>query len=392
MACRPPDTPGAIHLTADTAGHPAAGRPAQRKLITCQVLARAREPTPRAYSGPVSALRVLFIGGSGAISSACSALAVERGIELTVLNRGTTGERPLPEAATVLRADVRDPHAVRQALGDRDFDAVVDWVAFTPEHVQADLDLFRGRTGQYVFISSASAYQTPPARLPITESTPLRNPYWQYSRDKIACEELLTAAYRAEGFPATVVRPSHTYDRSLVPFDGGWTVLARMRAGKPGVVHGDGTSLWTLTHHRDFARGFVPLLGHPRTVGDSFHITSDDVLTWDQIAHALAAAAGCRAQIVHVPSDAIAAADPEWGAGLLGDKAHSMVFDNAKLRRVVPDYAATIPFETGAREIVAWHDEDPARQQVDGRLDATMDALVEKYRPSGRLSRSVPIR
>lgn len=330
----------------------------------------------------MSALKALFIGGSGIISSACSRLAVERGIELTVLNRGTTGHRPLPEGATVLHADVRDPASVREALGDREFDAVVDWVAFTPEHVQADVDLFRGRTGQYVFISSASAYQTPPERLPVTESTPLRNPYWQYSRDKIACEDLLTAAYRSSGFPATIVRPSHTYDRTLVPFDGGWTVLGRMRAGKPIVVHGDGTSLWTLTHHRDFAAGFVPLLGHPRTVGDTFHITSDDVLTWDQIAHTLAAAAGCEARIVHVPSDVIAAADPEWGAGLLGDKAHSMVFDNTKLRRVVPGYVATIPFEAGAREIVDWHDEDPSRQQVDPRFDRLMDDLVARYGPA----------
>jgi nucleoside-diphosphate-sugar epimerase len=323
--------------------------------------------------------RALFIGGSGIISSACSRLAVERGIDLTVLNRGATSHRPLPDGVPVLQADVRDPAAVRAALGDREFDVVVDWVAFTPDHVRADLDLFRGRTGQYVFISSASAYQTPPARLPVTESTPLRNPYWQYSRDKIACEDLLTAAYRDEGFPATIVRPSHTYDRTLVPFDGGWTVLARMRAGKPVVVHGDGTSLWTLTHHEDFAKGFVPLLGHPRTVGDTFGITSDDVLTWDQIAHTMAAAAGCEARIVHVPSDVIAAADPEWGAGLLGDKAHSMVFDNTKLRRVVPDYVASIPFEVGARQIVAWHDEDPARQVVDSRIDAVMDSLVERY-------------
>jgi nucleoside-diphosphate-sugar epimerase len=254
-------------------------------------------------------------------------------------------------------------------------------VAFTPGHVQADIDLFRGRTGQYVFISSASAYQTPPARVPVVESTPLRNPFWQYSRDKIACEDVLVAAYRDEGFPMTIVRPSHTYDRTMVPFDGGWTVLGRMRQGKEIVVHGDGTSLWTITHHEDFARGFVPLLGHPRTVGEAFHITSDDTPTWDQIATSLAAALGVEARIVHVPSDAIAAADPEWGAGLLGDKAHSMVFDNAKLRRVVPDYVATSPFEQGARQIVAWHDEDPARQQVDAQLDAVMDRLVEAYRP-----------
>jgi nucleoside-diphosphate-sugar epimerase len=329
----------------------------------------------------VSALRVLFIGGSGVISSACSRLAVQAGLDLYVLNRGSTRTRPLPEEARVLRGDVRDPASARAALGGLEFDAVVDWVAFTPEHVQADVDLLRGRTGQYVFISSASAYQTPPARLPVLESTPLRNPFWRYSRDKIACEDLLVRLYRDEGFPATIIRPSHTYDQTLIPFDGGWTALARMRQGRPVVVHGDGTSLWTLTHHADFARGFVPLLGHPRTIGEAFHITSDDVLTWNQIAQTLAAAAGTAADIVHVPSDAIAAADSEWGAGLLGDKAHSMVFDNAKLRAVVPGYRAVIPFEQGAREIVAWYDADPARQRVDTRLDAVMDKLAAAYRP-----------
>ena len=326
-------------------------------------------------------MRVLFIGGSGIISSACSRLAAERDIDLFVLNRGRSQDRPLPAVVTVLRGDICDPASAGAALGDREFDAVVDWVAFTPEHVRADIGLFRGRTGQYVFISSASAYQTPPARVPILESTPLRNPFLQYSRDKIACEELLREAYREEGFPATIVRPSHTYDKTLVPFEGGWTVLGRMLEGKPVVVHGDGTSLWTLTHHRDFAEGFVPLLGHPRTIGDVFHITSDDVLTWDQIAHTLAAALGVSADIVHVPSDAIAAADPEWGAGLLGDKSHSLVFDNAKLRSVVPGYRAVIPFEYGAREIVTWYGEDPARQRIDPRIDAVMDKLIETYRP-----------
>ena len=325
-------------------------------------------------------LRVLFIGGSGVISSEASRLAVRRGIELSVLNRGATHLRPLPPEASVLHGDIRDTASVREALGDREFDAVVDWVAFTPEHVQADIDLFRGRTGQYVFISSASAYQTPPSRQPVTESTPLRNPFWQYSRDKIACEDLLVEAYRETGFPATIVRPSHTYDKTKIPFDGKWTALARMRAGKEIVVHGDGTSLWTLTHSADFARGFVPLLGHPRTIGEAFQITSDDVLTWNQIAQTLAAAAGATARIVHVPSDAIAAADAAWGAGLLGDKAHSMVFDNSKLRSVVPGYRAEIPFEQGAREIIAWYDEDPARQRTDARLDAVMDKLVATYR------------
>ena len=328
----------------------------------------------------MSALKGLFIGGSGVISSACSQLAVERGVDLHVLNRGRSADRPLPEAATVHRADVNDGQSVREALGDNDFDSVVNWVAFAPEQVRADVELWRGRTGQYVFISSASAYQTPPGRLPVLESTPLRNPFWQYSRNKIACEDVLVTAYRDEGFPATVVRPSHTYDRTLVPLDGGWTAVERMRQGKPVVVHGDGTSLWTLTHHTDFAKGFVPLLGHPRTVGEAFHITSDDVLTWNQIVLTLGAAAGAEPHIVHVPSDAIAAADPEWGAGLLGDKAHSMVFDNSKLRSVVPDYCATVPFEQGAREIVQWHDGDPGRRQVNQHIDALMDMLAGRYR------------
>jgi nucleoside-diphosphate-sugar epimerase len=327
-------------------------------------------------------LRVLFIGGSGVISSACSALAVERGMDLYVLNRGRSSDRPLPSQAKLLQGDIRDPESVNGAIQDLDFDSVVDWVAFTPEHVQSDLKLFRGRTRQYVFISSASAYQTPPSRVPVVESTPLFNPFWRYSQDKIACEDLLVEAYRADGFPATIVRPSHTYDRTSVPFDGGWTALDRMRQGKEVVVHGDGTSLWTLTHHTDFARGFVPLLGHPGTIGEAFHITSDEVLTWNQIAEALATAAGVQARIVHVPSDAIAAADPDWGAGLLGDKAHSMVFDNSKLRGVVPDYVATVPFHQGARDIVAWHDEDPSRRRTDPRLDALMDRLVETFRPA----------
>ena len=323
--------------------------------------------------------RVLFIGGSGVISSACSRVAVDSGIELSVLNRGRSIVRPLPPGVSMLRADIREPRSVRDEIKDREFDAVVDWVAFTPEHVRADIELFRGRTGHYVFISSASAYQTPPARMPVTESTPLRNPYWQYSRDKIACEDALVAAYREEGFPATIIRPSHTYDETLVPFDGGWTVLGRMLAGKPVIVHGDGTSLWTITHHEDFARAFVPLLGHPRTFGEAIHITSDDVLTWNQIAETLAAALGVTARLVHVPSDAIAAADPDWGAGLLGDKAHSMVFDNAKLRAIVPGWQAVIPFEQGARQIVEWYLADPARQVTDQALDAVMDKLAAAW-------------
>ncbi|TDW95012.1 MULTISPECIES: NAD-dependent epimerase/dehydratase family protein [Kribbella] len=326
----------------------------------------------------MTGVRVLFLGGTGIISSACSWQAVEAGLDLTVVNRGKTSTRPLPPEARVLTADVDDASAFAEVAG-QDFDVVVDWLAFTPDQVRARTDALRGRVGQYVFISSASAYQTPPARLPITESTPLRNPFWQYSRNKIACEDLLTALYRDEGYPVTIVRPSHTYDRTLVPFDGGWTIVERMRRGQPVVVHGDGSSLWTLTHHRDFARGLVPLLGHPRTLGEAFQITSDDVLTWDQIAQTLASAAGTSAQIVHVPSDAIAAAHPAWGAGLLGDKTHSAVFDNTKLRRVVPDFVATIPFESGAREIISWYDEDPARRRIDPSIDEAMNTLITRY-------------
>jgi nucleoside-diphosphate-sugar epimerase len=330
-------------------------------------------------NGPMKAL---FIGGTGVISAACSQRAVDLGFDLTVLNRGRAGARTVPDGAELLRADIRDPESVRDALGAREFDVVADFLAFTPEHVQADIDRFRGRTGQFVFISSASAYQTPPSRLPVVESTPLRNPIWPYSQAKIACEDLLLRAYRDEAFPVTIVRPSHTYDRTSVPYDTGWTMIDRMRRGRPVVVHGDGTSLWTLTHSVDFAKGFTGLLGRPQAIGDAFHITSDEALTWNQIHEILAAAAGAEARIVHVPSDAILAADEAWGRSLLGDKAHSMIFDNAKVRSVVPDYAATIPFSQGAREIVGWYDEDPSRRQVDPHMDSLLDRLVEAHRPS----------
>jgi nucleoside-diphosphate-sugar epimerase len=328
----------------------------------------------------MSKLKVLFIGGTGVISSACAREAVtgDHDVELYVLNRGQSA-RGLPDGVTELRGDIREPESVRKAVAGLEFDSVVDFVAFTTGHVRANLDRFRGRTGQYVFISTASAYQTPPSRLPVTESTPLRNPYWQYSRDKIACEDLLVAEYRDNGFPATIVRPSHTYDATKTVLSGGWTSLARMLAGKPVIVHGDGASLWTVTHNTDFARAFVPLLGHSRTLGEAFHITSDDVLTWDQIAYALGAALGVTPRLVHVPSDVINAHDPEWGAGLLGDKAHSMVFDNSKVKSVVPGWNAVVPFERGAREIAAWHLGNPARQVVNEKLDALMDTLAAQY-------------
>jgi nucleoside-diphosphate-sugar epimerase len=324
-------------------------------------------------------VRVLFIGGTGIISSACVALAVERGLEVTVLNRGRTAIRPTPPGVREWHGDVADGDALGRLIGTETFDAVADFTVFHPDQLGNRLAALDGRLGQYVFISSASAYQTPPNRLPVTESTPLRNPYWEYSRNKIAVEDALIQAYRSDGLPVTIVRPSHTYDRTSIPLHGGWTVLARMRAGRPIVVHGDGTSLWTLTHHTDFARGFVPLLGNPLAIGEAFHITSDDVLCWNQIAGALADAAGVTPTLVHVTSDAIAADDADWGASLLGDKTHSMVFDNSKIRSLAPDFGTTIRYPEGARETVAWYDADPARQVVDADHDAQLDRLVARF-------------
>jgi nucleoside-diphosphate-sugar epimerase len=328
----------------------------------------------------MSALSVLYLGGSGVISSACTQRCLDVGMEVFVLNRGASTTRPLPDGCQQLTGDLADPESVRAAVGGRQFDVVADFRAFTPSDVQSRLDIFGDRMGQYVFISSASAYQTPPGRLPVTESTPLRNPFWKYSRDKIACEDLLLRAYREEGLPMTIVRPSHTYDKTLLPFDGGWTVVDRMRRGAEVVVPGDGTSVWTLTHHVDFAKAFVGLLGHPGAIGDSFHITSDEWLPWNEIFTLVGRAAGVEPALVHVPSDAIAAADAEWGAGLLGDKAHSMIFDNTKVKRLVPGYVATIPFSRGAEEIIDWYDADASRQDVDSAIDATMDKLVAQYR------------
>ena len=321
-------------------------------------------------------MRVLFIGGTWVISSACSALALEQGINLTLINRGYSDQRPGLAGARVLTADVRDAAAVAEALRGDTFDVVVDWIAFTADHAAADLAMFRGRVGQYVFISSAAAYRKPPPRLPITEDTPLDNPYWPYARHKIAAEALLTAAARDEAFPLTIVRPSHTYDATLPPFRGRFTILDRLRRGKPLVVHGDGTSLWTLTHHRDFARGFLPLLGEGRAIAQAFHITSDEVLTWNEIAALLGEATGVAPVVSHVPPDTVARYDADWGASLLGDKAHDAVFDNSKIRAIVPGFAAEIPFATGAGQIFTWYDAHPTAQIVDPEFDALLDRLA----------------
>ncbi|CAN5549638.1 SDR family oxidoreductase [soil metagenome] len=324
-------------------------------------------------------MKVLFIGGTGKISSACSPLAVERGIDLYLLNRGQT-DRPIPEGAHLLNGDIRDKASVQAAIEGHKFDAVVNWIAFTPEHIETDIELFSGRTGQYVFISSASAYQTPPVNLPATESTPLDNPNWLYSRNKIACEERLMQEYRTKKFPITLVRPSHTYDKTLLPMQGGWTAIDRMRKGKKILVHGDGTSLWVLTHHKDFAKGFVPLLGNNRAIGEAFHITSDEILNWNQIHEILGQAAGAPPlQFVHVPSALINAFDPVWGAGLLGDKTNSMFFDNTKIKRIAPDFACTIPFAQGAEEMIKWYDGDPKRQVVNEEFNQLTDKIIAAY-------------
>lgn len=326
-------------------------------------------------------MRILFIGGTGIISSACSKLALEAGHEVYLLCRGSS-PRPVPEGARVLTGDVRDPASAARALGDMKFDAVADFIAFETAHIETALSLFQGRTRQYLFISSASAYKKPVDQWPITEATPLSNPFWQYSRNKIACEDRLLRAYREQGFPMTVVRPSHTYDRTLLPFDphgAGYTVLKRMLANKPIVVHGDGTSLWVLTHHRDFARGFLGLLGQPKAVGETFHITSDEVLTWNQIYTMVGNAAGVSPTLVHVPSDVIAKHHPDWGAGLLGDKAHSVIFDNTKLKRLVPSFVASIPFSQGVEEIVDFYAKNPTFQAERPDVDELMDRLVREF-------------
>ncbi|MBW4031165.1 MAG: NAD-dependent epimerase/dehydratase family protein [Acidobacteria bacterium] len=324
------------------------------------------------------AQRVLIIGGNGIISGSVTRLALERGMAVTLLNRGTSTTRHAIAGVESLIGDAGDAASLRAAVGDREFDVVANFRAFTPDQVAADIELFSGRTGQYVFISSASAYQKPIAHLPIVESTPLRNPFWEYSRNKIACEDLLVSAYRASGFPMTIVRPSHTYDATLVPLDGGWTALDRLRRGVPIVLHGDGTSLWTLTNSRDFAGAFVGLLGNPHAIGSAVQITSDESLTWDAIAELLANAMGVAPSIVHVASETLARYVP-YGDGLLGDKAHSVVFDNSRVKSLVPGWHAVIPFHDGAREIVDWYLADPARQQVDGELDAAYDRLVERF-------------
>jgi nucleoside-diphosphate-sugar epimerase len=326
-------------------------------------------------------MKILFIGGTGNISTSVSRLAVAKGFQLFLLNRGL--RKPDLPGVHRLTADAHQPDQVRAALRKLEFDAVVDWIAFTPEDIERDLALFRGRTRQFIFISSASAYQKPPAHHVIRESTPLHNPFWQYSRNKIACEERLTRAWREEGFPATIVRPSLTYGDTNMPIAlGGWgcyTLADRLKKGRPIIVHGDGSSLWVVTHAEDFARGFCGLFGNRQAVGDVFHITSDEVLTWNQIYETIADAFGVKANVVHIPSDFIARVAPELEGPLLGDKSWSVIFDNSKIKSFVPGFQAVIPLREGIRRTLAWFDADKKRRRVDPAVNAQLDGILAAY-------------
>ena len=326
-------------------------------------------------------MKILFIGGTGTISSAIVERLCALGQEVWLLNRG---HRAAPEGAQVITADIRDESAARQAIGDRTFDAVCEFVAYTPEHIQTDLRLFAGRTAQYVFISSASAYQKPPRGDLFTESTPLCNPYWEYSRNKQACEELLMQAYLQSGFPVTIVRPSHTYGGGALPTAlhgemGAYQVLCRIREGKPVILPGDGATLWTVTHSSDFAKAFCGLLGNAHAIGEAYHITSDERLTWNQIYDLIGQAVGREVRKVHIPSDVLCALRPELAGPLLGDKSNCALFDNGKIKRAVPGFVCATRFDQGVRASVAYIDAHPECQTPDPAFDGWCDRLAEAW-------------
>jgi nucleoside-diphosphate-sugar epimerase len=328
-------------------------------------------------------MKILFIGGTGTISAAISKLLITQGHELYLLNRGQRND-VLPEGAHSLIADVNDESAVAAKIKDLNFDCVVDFIAFVPEHLQRDYRLFRDKTKQFIFISSASAYQKPLSDYRVSEVTPLANPYWQYSRDKIACEDYLMKLYREEGFPVTIVRPSYTYDERSVPLgvhgkNGTWQVLKRMMEGKPVIIHGDGTSLWTMTHNSDFAKGFVGLIGNIHALGEAVQITSDETLTWNQIYQTVARTLNVPLKAVHISSEFLAAIGPyDFYGGLLGDKAVSVVFDNAKLKRLVPEFVATKRFDQGVSDTIHHILAHPELQHPDEEFDKWCDNLIEK--------------
>lgn len=331
-------------------------------------------------------MRALFIGGTGNISTACAKLALSKGIDLSILSRGRRSGSEI-SGATFIRGDINSPARIKEQLMGRIWDVVVNFIAYTPADIERDIQLFTDHCRQYIFISSASAYQKPPSHPVIDESTPLANPYWDYSRDKIACEELLMKAYREKNFPVTIVRPSHTYETVIPVAIGSWedfTIIDRMRKGGAVIIHGDGSSLWTITHSQDFAKGFVGLMANMQAIGHSFHITSDELLNWNQIYQAVAEAAGVDLKAVHIATDFICReADKlgqQWMRGnLLGDKANSVVFDNSKIKRFVPGYLATIPFREGIKKTVDWFDSHPDRIRIDEENNRLMDAVLAAY-------------
>jgi nucleoside-diphosphate-sugar epimerase len=327
-------------------------------------------------------MKILFIGGSGVISRAVAHQTLAAGHELWLLNRGQ--RRPI-DGARLLVADVSDREGLRAVLRGHTWDVVVQWIGFVPGDIRRDLDLFRDTTRQYIFISSASVYQKPLAHYLVTESTPRENPHSEYARLKIACEEELETARQTLGFPGVIVRPSLTYGEDQIQLvlnapKQSWTAVDRLRRGAPVIIPGDGTSLWTITHNTDFARGLVGLFGNAATLGEIFHITSDEVLTWNQIFQLTAQAAGVTApKFVHIPSDFIASCVPAMEGTLLGDKIYSAVFDNTKIKRFVPGYAAKTSFSAGIRDAIAWFDADPVRRQIDGETNDRWDRLTEAY-------------
>ena len=326
-------------------------------------------------------MKILFIGGTGTISMAITRLLADRGEELYLLNRGSrTGE--LPNGVNVINVDVNDEENLKAALGDMTFDSVCDFIGFVPQQLERDIRVFKGRTKQFMYISSASAYHKPVRSYIINEGTSLANPYWEYSRNKIACEELLMKEYRENGFPVTIIRPSHTYDERSVPLgvhgkNGSWQVVKRMIEGKPVIIHGDGSSLWTMTHNSDFAKGFCGLIGNPHAIGEAFQITNDETLTWDQIYQCIANALGVKLKAVHVSSQFLASvSDYDFTGSLTGDKACSVVFDNTKLKKAVPEFKATVHFEQGVKNTIDYVLSHPEFQTEDKEFDDWCDRVI----------------
>lgn len=327
--------------------------------------------------------KALFIGGTGTISTAITAaLAAEGKWDLTLLNRGSRSAA-VPKGVNVIQADIEDEAQVAVLLEGTFWDCVCDFIGFVPAQVERDWRLFRGKTRQFMYISSASAYQKPAASPYITEGTPLANPYWEYSRNKIACEAFLMEKYRQEGFPVTIIRPSHTYDERSVPLGvhgdkGSWQVLRRMLDGKRVIIHGDGSSLWTLTHNSDFAKGFIGLMGNPHAMGNAFQITSDEALSWDQIYRTIADKLGVELKACHVSSEFLADVAPyDFRGGLIGDKAVTVLFDNTKLKRAVPGFQATVRFEEGVARTIDNILAHPELQVPDPAFDTWCDKVLE---------------